>query len=374
MDSLVTRDYRVNFSAVVIPDLAHTYVQNVLDVGRPTSGAYVQEFEEALAAMVGSKHAIAVSSGTMADMIALKAMHIHTGACKVITPALTFEAQPSAVLAAGLVLVFRDVDYERWTLKKRKTGYAPDGQLQTEEIGDDCIVFPSNIMGRIASEFHDHPRLVEDACESFGSRLDGRWAGTFGKIGTYSFFASHTITCGEGGAIVTSSDELAGLCRALRNHGREGTKLPYDKFAHEYSGFNGKMSNLTAALACAVLSEAPKMIARRRENFERMDEMLGGQFVEEEGEVIVPHGYPIGFDSKENRDAAFWALEDAGIECRRLFSCLPLEQAFNTHSYYWPGDYPAAEDIGNMFLYLPCHQNMSEGDVRFIVKNVHSRF
>jgi len=186
------------------------------------------------------------------------------------------------------------------------------------------------------------------------------------RLGTYSFFASHTVTCGEGGAIVTDDDELAELCRALSNHGRLSGKLSHEKFTHDYWGYNAKMDNLTGALALAVIEEAPDLILRRRDNFLMMNGMFDGRFVEADDEWVIPHGYPLQFTDREHRDIAFRDYEAAGVECRRLFSCIPMEAGFNYNQSFWPGDYPTAEYIGDRYLYLPCHQNLTPQQIDYM--------
>jgi perosamine synthetase len=207
---------------------------------------------------------------------------------------------------------------------------------------------------------------VEDSCEAFGSRLDDKFAGTFGRMGTFSFFPSHTISTGEGGAIVTDDKALAEHCRALRNHGRKESSDPMDKFSFEYFGFNAKMSSMQAVIGIALMSHIWEYLDQRRRVFKWLQRGLGG-FVEAEDEEIIPHGYPVLFASETARDNAMRNILEAGIECRKFFSCIPCSEM----PYKEYGDkFPVADHIGRTHLYLPAHQNLGREDCEYMIQVV----
>lgn len=346
--------FRVDLSAINVPPESVEHVTQCLALGQVGQSAYVREFELAVAAYVGAKHCIATASGTLADAVAVAAMQVYFGVNRVIVPALTFVAQANAVRYNRLPIVWADVR-EDWTLDVNNLS----------RLGAHDLVFPVHIMGRMA----DVGRLnvlgalyIEDSCEAFGSKLGSVPAGRYGKLGSYSFFVSHTVTTGEGGAIVTDDDDLADLCRCLRSHGRASETDALRKFSFPMPGFNAKMSGLTAALGLGVMAHVRDYVAGRRAVFARMNERLGGRFVERAGEAVVPHGYPLEFESETARDAAMRALLAAGVECRKFFSVVPNEGAF-LRSGQTTQKFPVAEHISRTHLYLPCHQNIVFEDV-----------
>jgi perosamine synthetase len=343
--------YKVSLSAVNIPEETYPMMYDALNAGKIGQTELIEQFEDAIAKYVGSKYCIAVSNGTMADAVAVAAAqaHLNYKIRHVIVPALTFIAQPNSVRYSGLEVIFTDVK-EDWTTDIYN--------IKSDLI--DTLFFSVDLMGRQAIG----PMDIEDACEAFGSKFEGKKAGTFGIMGTYSFFPSHTISTGEGGAIVTDDPKLAELCRSIRAHGSV-SKDPMDKFHFPNFGFNARMTSLQSVLGIALMFHIDEYVSKRRENFKLMQSLLGG-FDERPGEEIVPHGYPIEFVSEQARDEAMCDLIDAGIEVRKFFSCIPTEE----EQYLEAGHYPVATHIAHTHLYLPCHQNMSLADVDFVVNAV----
>lgn len=342
--------YMVSFAAINIPDEVFPIVNTALHQGKIGQTDLIEQFEELIARFVGAKYCIATCNGTMADAVAVAAMDefVDHQTYRAIVPALTFIAQPNSVLYnIGMGVVFADVK-EDWTINLDKM----------ERYFGNSIIFGTDLMGRQCTETMN----IEDACEAFGSIYKGLYAGRFGLLGTYSFFPSHTISTGEGGAIVTDIEDLAVLCRCIRAHGSCSSD-PMDKFHFPHFGFNARMSSLQAALGIALMGHIEEYLSARRANFHAMQDRLGG-FYERDGESIVPHGYPVEFSSEENRDAAMQNLVGAGIECRKFFSCIPLEEPVYMHKREMK--YPVAEHIAHTHLYVPCHQNMSVDDVRFV--------
>lgn len=339
----------ISLAAINVPPEAKENVNRCMAEEAIGQSHWVEDFERALAAFVGAKHAIATSSGTMADAVALLAARDGFEANRVVCPALTFIAQPNAARYAGLDVDFFDVG-ESFTLQW--PGFS------------ERILYPSDCLGRISPVAN-----VEDACEAFGSRWNGKMAGTFGTLGTYSFFVSHTISTGEGGAIVTDDDELAALCRQIRSHGRASETDPALKFTFPLFGFNAKMSGLTAAFGLGVLAHAQEYIERRHSNYLLMNSLIGG-FDERPGEYLVPHAFPVAFESEQRRDEAMWWLKGANIECRKFFSCIPtMEGAYA--AWKDTGPYPVAEHIARTHLYVPVHQNLTTEEVHYVANAVN---
>lgn len=343
--------YKISLAAINVPDETYPMMESALRDRKIGQTDLIDQFEKAIAEFAGSTYCIAVSNGTMADAVAVAALKEYMGVKRAIVPALTFIAQPNSVLYNNMRVDFVDVN-EDWTIDFSDVPYV---------LLKDSLIFGTDLMGRmlLSSDSID----IEDACEAFGSRYDGKAAGTFGLMGTFSFFPSHTISTGEGGAIVTDIKELDKLCRSIRAHGT-GSSDPMEKFHFPNYGFNARMSSLLAVLGITLMQHVNEYIATRRRNFKKM-QILGG-FPEREGEEVVPHAYPIEFDSEASRDTALRNLLNEGIESRKFFSCIPLEEPH----HYRIGKFPVASHIAHTHLYVPCHQNMTDEDVDYVIDKV----
>jgi perosamine synthetase len=349
---------KISLAAISMSLEARVNVMDVLtsgDIGQ--NSPYFAQLEAMLCAYTGAKHCILTSSGTMADAVAVAAMKIKYNPKRVILPALTFIAQANAVYYNGLDIEFVDVT-ENFTM---------DWAEADKFAERTSVFFPSDCLGRIGGVQGE--RIIEDACEAFGSQYEGIRSGMFGEIGTFSFFVSHAITTGEGGAIITDDYWLADLCRSLRSHGRASDTDAMKKFSFPFIGFNGKMTAPQAAIGCGVMEHVDSYIQKRHDNYVLLQGLLGG-FAERVGEYIVPHGFPVEFTSEMDRDSAMRCLLDSGIECRKFFSCIPTMEPAYAYLKQPLGRYPHAEHIAHTHLYVPCHQNMTNDNARFVADKV----
>ncbi len=349
---------KISLSAITMPLEARVNVLDVLtsgDIGQ--NSPYLPQFEQMLCDYTGAKHCILTASGTCADAIAVAAMKVKYNPRRVIVPALTFIAQANAVYYNGLDVEFVDVA-ENFTMDWSEA-------LKFDE--NTSVYFQSDCLGRISPS--PVMKTIEDACEAFGSSYSQVSSGRSGELGTFSFFVSHTITTGEGGAIITDDDWLADLCRSLRSHGRASDTDPMQKFSFPFIGFNGKMTGPQAAIGCGIMEHVDDYVQKRHDNYMLMQELLGG-FKEREGETIIPHGFPVEFNSEMDRDSAMRCLLDSGIECRKFFSCIPTMEPAYAYLKHPMGRFPHAEHIAHTHLYVPCHQNLSNEQVRFIAATV----
>ena len=320
-----------------------------LDENRLGGGRFIGEFERMVADYTGAKHAIAVANGTLADIVALGALVAKDDTrSEVIVPALTFIAQTNAVIYNGLTPVFVDVGDD----------FQMDIKQVEEAITEDTLaIFPVHLLGKACDieklrEIADKRGvfLVEDCCEAYGGESNGKKLGTFGDFGTFSFFPSHTITTGEGGMVITNDDELASLARKVANHGRKGDDI-LDKFHFDFLGINAKMSNLTAAVGAAVAYTADLVIEQRRKNVDFLNEKTKSGWY-----ATSPHCYPILSETRDDDMRRMWA---GGVECRKLFSCLPTQERAYGWLGYEKGDFPVAESIGEHGYFVPIHQDLT---------------
>lgn len=224
----------------------------------------VREFEEAVAATVGAKRALAVSSGSAALLVALRALGVNPGD-EVIAPSFTFVATVEAILEAGATPVIVEVD--------RSLTMAPQ-QLRAAMTPRTKAVVPVHMAGSaadmdrilaVASEHH--VPVLEDAAQGFGGTYGGKHLGTIGDIGIYSFDFAKNITTGEGGAIVTNNTALFERARALHDHGHEyNPALPRGRDTRSGPGFNFRMTEMQAAVGLAQLKKLSVILERQRAN------------------------------------------------------------------------------------------------------------
>jgi dTDP-4-amino-4,6-dideoxygalactose transaminase len=233
-------------------------IAEVLESGQLTLGAFGRAFEERFAALCGAKHAIAVSSGTCALEIALRALRVE--GCDVLVPANTFFATAAAVLHAGARPVFMDTDPESF-------GTAPEEverRITPATVGV-VVVHVGGVVSRRMPELVEVARrrgiwLVEDAAHAHGSSLGGRSAGTFGAAGAFSFYPTKVVTSAEGGMLVTDDDRIAEEARIHRDQG----KASFTRNAHTRLGYNWRLSEPHAIIGLRHLERLPAMLAARR--------------------------------------------------------------------------------------------------------------
>lgn len=253
------------------------YVMDAIDSTFVSSvGAYVDKFELEVARKTGAKYAVATSNGTSALHIALLMAGVKPND-EVITQPLTFVATVNAISYANANCVFLDVDKDTMGLSptklkaflvanaevrdnaayNKKTGLKLAACMPMHTFGFPCRI---DEIVTICNEFKIP--VVEDAAESLGSSYKNKHTGTFGKVGVYSFNGNKTITCGGGGAIVTDDKDLAKFAK----HITTTAKVPHPwEYEHDMVGYNYRMPNLNAALACAQLEQLDTYVKNKRE-------------------------------------------------------------------------------------------------------------
>ncbi len=368
-------------------------IDAVANSGRISMGYQTQAFEEEFAEWAGTRHCVAVSSGTAALMVGLRALGVSkqfpfTIGARVLVPALTFIATANAVELAGFRIMFGDISPETMCLDP-----AEIAKTRTE------IVLPVHLMGyaadmeAIISECTKHNRvLVEDACEAHGTTINGKQAGTFGAWGAFSFYIAHTVQAGELGCIVTNSAEVAQVARQLRAHGRactcvkctrHTTGCPHlgdemdPRFRAQFVGWNFKPSEFYAALARVQLSHIQDNIDIRQFNRDLLSMKL--LCLETEGIIepwnsdtaTVPMAFPIVLKKSGYRNRVVAELERRGVEARPLFGCIPTQQPAyagmwdepRMKAVYEGRGLPVAEHYGADGLYVGCHQYLTAEQV-----------
>lgn len=356
---------KISLGTVSFTEETAEFLNQICQTHRVGQGEFIKRFENELKNFFGVKHAIAVSNGTAADAIALAACNYKNpqGKNEVILPAMTFIAQANAILEAGFKPVFVDVD----------DNYQVNVEQMESKITDKTLaLMPVHLFGKPANmadimklaKKHDLP-VIEDTCDAVGSKFEGKYVGTIGTAGCLSFYIAHTIAAGEGGAILTDDDAIADLARSLRNHGKKGNDL-FGMFTFDVVGFSAKMNEMEAAVGLGATKVINETIARRKYVLKYLNKELNNQFVEENGQEIVPHCYPILLKDKASRSAAMEILDSAGIEVRPHYPCLPTQTKAYAFLGHTLGEFPNSENLGDRGLYVPSHQNISEEELVYL--------
>lgn len=242
-------------------------LQQVLDSGAwsSTHGTRVSAFEKRFAAYQEAGFGVCVNSGEAALLLSLRAIGLPPGA-EVIVPAYTFVATATAVLQAGGIPVFADVDPHSWCLDPE----AAEALVSPATAAIMPVHFgglPAD-MGPILELAADHGlAVIEDAAQAWGARYRGRAVGAIGNSGAFSFHASKNLTAGEGGIVLTNEAELAARCRSLSDCGRAASD---HRYTHRLVGGNYRMTEFQGAVLCTQLDRYPQLLERRRRNAEKL--------------------------------------------------------------------------------------------------------
>jgi len=365
--------FRVPFGTVSITDEARKLIDQALESKWVTRGKYVQEFEEKFAATFGVKHAIAVSSGTDADAIACAVLY-DFGARRgdeIIIPALTFVATGNAVLQAGFMPVF--VDVERNTLNIN-----PD-KIEEVITPKTRAIMPVHLMGKpaemdkikaIAKKHNLY--IIEDAAEAHGAEYKDQKIGSIGNMAAFSLYAAHIVTTIEGGIIITDNDQMAEAARSLRNHGI------VNKFEFRRIGFSAKMNEIEAAVGLGNIAIYPQILGLRRRNllhlidkFKPFEEYFI-TIQEDVYEKIGPHAFSIIV--RENapftKDEFVSYIEEQGVDSRNLFYSIPTQCPSYSFLEKKLGDFSEAEYCSNNGTHIGIHQDIEIEDLDYVAEVV----
>jgi dTDP-4-amino-4,6-dideoxygalactose transaminase len=323
-----------------------------------SAGPYVTEFENAIAARAGTGHGIATVNGTAALHLALVVAGVGRGD-RVIVPDWTFAATANAVLMAGAVPVFVDVEEASWAL---------DAALLERAIGehDPAAIFAVHALGHPADmdPVMDIARargvpVIEDAAGAIGAFYKGRPVGGLGDAAAFSFNGNKTVTTGGGGALVTNRTDWAGRARALSAQSRPGAAYRYEE-----AGFNYRMPNVNAALGLAQLERLDTMLSAKRTIAARYDAALAGR-ADLSPMPRAPWArsgcwlYSVRCASRADAASLVAHLDAADIAARTFWESLSRQAPY--------GAYPAvrtgtADALSGTVVSLPCSSHLAEAD------------
>ena len=353
------------------PDLDESDVRAVVEVlrsGRLALGPKAVEFERSMAEYVGVRHAVAVSSGTAALHVIVKALGIGPGD-DVLVPSFTFAASVNAILYEGGCPVFVDIEEETFNLDPADLERRITPRTKAAMVVD-VFGHPADwdALHRIAAA--RGLILIDDCCEALGAEYRGSRLGSFGRAGAFAFYPNKQITTGEGGVIVTNDDEIARLSRSLRNQGRGemGAWLQ-----HERLGYNYRLDEMSAALGVSQLARVESSIEKRSRVAAMYTERLG-HLPYVRVPKVLPHVrmswfvYVITLEPGIHRDPVMAAMERRGIPVRGYFTPTHLQPYIRGECGMEPTTLPVTESVARRTIALPFHNNLAAADIDRVVE------
>ena len=344
-----------------------------------TMGETVERLEKEFAEFIGTKHAIAVSSGTAALHLAMRVLNIKSND-EVIVPSLSFVASSNAILYVGAKPVFVDInglnDFNLSCddLKKKITpktraivvvhygGYLAD-MVQIKKIARKHRLF-----------------IIEDTAHAIGADFSSKMAGTLGDVGCFSFFSNKNLATGEGGMIVTDNDQFARKLKLLRSHGMTSMTLNRHK-GHTYSydvvelGYNYRMTEISAALGILQLKKLPQANKRRKV----LTDIYVSNLKETFG-LSIPfkdyprksscHLFPILLDKKVNRKKFMELLKKEGIQSSIHYPPIHKFSYYRKNLMGSQRELPLTEYVGAHEVTLPLHPLLEKEDVIFVCEKI----
>lgn len=363
----------VNYSIPVSqPDLSNLekqYLNEAFDSGWiSSSGKFVSEFESRWAECTGSSHALTVANGTVALHLALLAMNIGEGD-EVIVPSLTYIASVNAIKYVGATPVFCDVDRNSWNIDVEKVADLISSKtkaiISVHLYGNPCNL---SYLRKLCDSKNIY--LIEDAAEAPFATHKGTQVGSFGDISTYSFFGNKIISSGEGGAVVTSNNDLWQAMKILRNQGMD----PNRRYFFTEIGYNYRLTNIQCALLVAQLERSNEMLERRNSVYsiynEALEDIQGVEFQRvEDFDVRSPWLYTIllGENLELSVEDVMKGLGKVGIETRPAF--IPIHQ-LPPYANFNHLELPNTEHISKFGLSLPTSSVMTDSNVKFVAQSL----
>lgn len=374
----------MSFIPLSHPDITEAEIEAVtqcLRSGRLSIGPRQARFEELVAERARRRHGVAVNSGTSGLHLVMLALGIGPGD-EVITTPFSFVASANCILYVGAKPVFVDIDPMSLNLDPAKVEAAITPRTKAI-IAVEVFGNPGQMdkLAQIAGA-HEIP-LIEDCCEALGGKNNGRPLGSYGRAGVFAFYPNKQITTGEGGVIVTDDDNLAELCRSLRNQGRpvdrEGQGSNVQNRAgswleHERLGYNYRLSEINCALGIAQMERLDELVEARRKvaglymrrlmdwediilpNVENMDEMSWFVFV-----VRLNDQY-----TQVERDRIITGLRRHDVGASNYFPCIHLQPYMRQMFGFDRGMFPIAESISHRTIALPFFNQLDETQVDLV--------
>lgn len=357
-------------------------VSKVLNSGYLVQGQIVNDFERTVSDYVGSKFAIAVSNCTAALHLSLLSMDIRAGDLVIVT-SYSWPASANVIELCGAQPVFIDILPDTFNINPQcldATLHSLTSNHGTRERVK--AILPVHTFGQMAdmpliseiSDYYDVP-VIEDAACALGADIDHKHAGTWGKMGCFSFHPRKAITTGEGGIIVTDDPDLADKVRMLRNHGQD-PHAPTPDF--KIPGFNYRMTEFQAALGLAQMAKLKRIISARRHlaaeynnllkdtHFQIPQPSTSNQHVYQSYVVLLP------IQKSNRRTEIISDLKARGIETTIGTWHIPMTTYYRNHYGFKEGDFPITDDVFVRSLTLPLYEGLEHNKQHEIIQQLNN--
>lgn len=371
-----------------------------------TTGRFNTDFEARLSKYIGVDHALTVNSGSSANLVAFSTLTSHylrndalKAGDEMITVATGFPTTINPSLQYGVVPVFVDVDIPTYNIKPEMIEAAVTEKTRAIMIAH-TLGNPFDVaeVMRVAEKYNLF--VIEDCCDALGATYDGKHVGTFGHMGTLSFYPAHHITMGEGGAVFTDKPRLKRVMESMRDWGRDCWCAPgqdntcgkrfcrrlgdlpfgYDhKYTYSHCGYNLKITDMQAAVGLAQLDRLDDFVAARRRNFKLLTEQLRAL----EDVLILPEatprsdpswfGYPMTVrdGAPFSRDDLVKHLNDMKIGTRLLFGGNITRQPYmKGRNYRVVGDLTNSDIVTERTFWVGVYPGLGEGEIGYIVDTI----
>lgn len=349
------------------------YLIQCIDTGWISSeGPFIREFEDELAERVARKYGVAVTNGSTALDLAVRALRLPEGS-EVIMPAFTIISCAAAIVRAGLVPVLVDAEGRTWNMDVGKIEARITAKTRAIMVVH-IYGLPTDMRPVLELAARRGLRIIEDAAEMHGQTCWGKACGSFGDISVFSFYPNKHITTGEGGMIVTDDHALAESCRSLRNLSHS----PQRRFVHEELGFNYRLTNLQAAVGMAQLERLDASIAKKR----RMGQFYNAHFSDVKELELPPsktdyadniywvYGAVLADAVRFDAEAMMSKLSALRVGSRPFFWGMHEQPVFMKMGLF-PGEhYPVTERIARRGFYVPSGLGITEQQQRRVVEAV----
>jgi perosamine synthetase len=357
------------------PSIGAREEQLVLDAlrsGRLALGPRMASFEAAFAAASGTSHVSAVSSGTAALHLAIRAAGIERGD-DVLTSPFSFVASANCLLYEGARPVFCDIDARTLNITAETAGEAlteqTTGILPVHIFGYPCDMPRIELLSRDCGLW-----IVEDACEALGAvHADGTPVGARGNLSVFGFYPNKQITTGEGGAVASPSATIKERIDSERNQGRTPDMGWLD---HDRLGYNYRLDDLSCALGIAQLERLDELLEARARvaglyaealaGIEELDLPCPDEGGDRRGWFVYVVQLPRGVD----RDTAVVAMRERGVDTKPYLPAIHLMSFYRERFGHSEGDFPVCEDVAARSLALPFYPELTEGEVEQVVESL----
>lgn len=378
-------------------------VNNVLNGPWHTEGLCAQKLEQELADYFGTKYAVVVNSGSSANLLALQSLNLPRRS-KVLTSACSFPATINPILHLNMRPILVDYDIRTLNINLTKLHEIAVTHYRTYEssLGIQAMILAHTMGSSLDMDYIMYVaqkyniKVIEDCCEAVGTKYNNRCVGSFGDVGTISFYPSHQINgMGMGGALLTSNQDIYERAKSLKSWGKKNIRIgeqytkfssevdgiPYDEqYTYTTIGYNMRLPDANCAYVSEQLKRLPGFIEKRQENYTYLDSLLADlplfrmQYPKEASPAFF--GYPIVLKEEGKRDALVEHMEKNGIHVRLFFSGNILRHEPYKDIQYESDNKPfyVADYLMKNAFFCGCWPGLGKEDMEYISGVIHDFF